>query len=124
QLMGLRKTDDALINECQEWIAVNYRNPSPIAALTDISGLPGRTFARRFKVATGLTPMDYVHAVRLEEAKQMLETAETPVEAIARESAYQDTSFFTRLFRRRVGLTPAQYRRRFGALKRALSGAE
>jgi transcriptional regulator GlxA family with amidase domain len=124
QLMGLRKTDDAIINECQEWIAVNYRNASPIAALTEISGLPGRTFARRFKVATGLTPMDYVHGMRLEEAKQMLETTETPVEAIAVEVGYQDTSFFTRLFRRRVGLTPAQYRRRFGYLKRALSGVQ
>jgi transcriptional regulator GlxA family with amidase domain len=124
QLMGLRQTDDAMINNCQQWIAVNYRDLSPIAALTEMSGLAGRTFLRRFKAATGLTPMDYVHAVRLEEAKQMLETSELPVEAIAGEVGYQDTSFFTRLFRRRVGLTPAQYRRRFGALKRALSGAK
>jgi transcriptional regulator GlxA family with amidase domain len=123
QLMGLRQTDDAMINNCQQWIAVNYRDLSPIAALTEMSGLAGRTFLRRFKAATGLTPMDYVHAVRLEEAKQMLETSEIPVEAIAGEVGYQDTSFFTRLFRRRVGLTPAQYRRRFGSLKRALSGA-
>ena len=121
-LMGLRQTEDANINRCQEWIAVNYRHASPIAELTAISSLKERTFIRRFKSATGQTPMDYVHAVRLEEAKQMLEMEDTPIEAIANEIGYQDTSFFNRLFRRKVGLTPAQYRLRFGSLKRALAG--
>ena len=59
-----------------------------------------------------MTPLDYVHAHRLEEAKQMLETSDLPVEAIANEVGYEDTSFFGRLFRRKVGLTPAQYRLR------------
>jgi transcriptional regulator GlxA family with amidase domain len=77
QLMGLRKTNDATINRCQEWISINYRNASPIGAMAEMSGLAGRTFVRRFKAATGLTPMDYVHAVRLEEAKQMLETTDS-----------------------------------------------
>jgi AraC-like DNA-binding protein len=43
---------------------------------------------------------------------------------VANEVGYQDAGFFSRLFRRKVGLTPAQYRRRFGALRRAVqSGA-
>ena len=52
-----------------------------------------------------------------------LETTDRAIEAIANDVGYQDTSFFTRLFRRRVGLTPGQYRLRFGALRRALSSA-
>ena len=67
-----------------------------------------------------MTPLDYVHALRLEEAKQMLETDELPVEAVANEVGYEDPSFFGRLFRRKVGLTPAQYRLRFGSLNRAI----
>ena len=122
-LMGFRQTGDATINKCQEWVARNYTDPSPVAALTAIAGLPERSFMRRFKAATGLTPMEYVHAVRLEEAKQLLETTDRAIEAIANDVGYQDTSFFTRLFRRRVGLTPGQYRLRFGALRRALSTA-
>ncbi|RUY41731.1 AraC family transcriptional regulator, partial [Mesorhizobium sp. M7A.F.Ca.US.001.04.1.1] len=43
------------------------------------------------------------------------------VEAVANEVGYEDASFFGRLFRRQVGVTPAQYRIRFGALRRALS---
>jgi transcriptional regulator GlxA family with amidase domain len=50
----------------------------------------------------------------------MLETENQPVEAIALEVGYEDASSFDRLFRRKVGLTPAQYRRRFGSIKRSL----
>jgi AraC-like DNA-binding protein len=67
--------------------------------------------------------LDYVHALRLEEAKQILETEELSIEAIAQQVGYEDTSFFGRLFRRKVGLTPAQYRLRFGFLRRALPQA-
>jgi transcriptional regulator GlxA family with amidase domain len=71
-----------------------------------------------------MSPIEYVHTLRLEEAKQMLEASDAPIEAIAFEVGYQDASFFGRLFRRRVALTPAQYRRRFGNLKRRLSAAQ
>jgi transcriptional regulator GlxA family with amidase domain len=65
--------------------------------------------------------IDYIHALRLEAAKGLLETGDLPVEAVANEVGYEDASFFGRLFRRKVGLTPAQYRIRFSALRRALS---
>ncbi|MDT8385958.1 MAG: helix-turn-helix domain-containing protein [Thiogranum sp.] len=74
----------------------------------------------RFAQATGMTPMEYVHTLRLEEAKQMLESGDLPVEAIAGEVGYEDAAFFSRLFRRKVELTPAQYRKRFGGLRKAL----
>jgi transcriptional regulator GlxA family with amidase domain len=120
-LMGFRQTHDALINKCQDWAAHNYRTRAPVAAMAALSGLPDRSFVRRFSQATGLTPLDYIHGLRLEEAKQMLETSDLPVEAIANEVGYEDTSFFGRLFRRKVGLTPMKYRLRFGSLHRALN---
>jgi len=120
-LMYFRQTQDGVINRCQEWVARNYKQSSPVAAMIEVSGLAERTFMRRFAESTGMTPLDYVHAHRLEEAKQMLETGDLPVEAIANEVGYEDTSFFGRLFRRKVGLTPAQYRLRFGSLRRALA---
>ncbi|HUG25950.1 GlxA family transcriptional regulator [Piscinibacter sp.] len=107
---------DELVARCQLWAASNYRAESPVAQMVALSGLPERTFKRRFTQATGMTPLEYVHTLRLEEAKQMLESTELPVEAVAGEVGYQDTSFFGRLFRRKVALTPAQYRKRFGAL--------
>jgi len=76
--------------------------------------------SRRFAKATGMSPLDYIHALRLEEAKQLLETADFPVEAIANEVGYEDTSFFGRLFRRKAGIKPLQYRQRYGSLRQVV----
>jgi transcriptional regulator GlxA family with amidase domain len=86
------------------------------------SGLPERSLMRRFAKATHMSPLDYFHALRLEEAKQQLEMTDFPVEAIANEVGYEDTSFFDRLFRRKAGITLLQYRLRFGPCVKFLSG--
>ena len=121
-LLG-RHSADAVIANCQEWLGSHYADRSPVSGMMKLSGLPERSFIRRFTKATGMSPLDYVHALRLEEAKQMLEMDDLMIEAIANEVGYEDASFFGRLFRRKVGLTPAQYRRRFGHLRRALTHA-
>lgn len=122
-LAHARQTDDPVIGECQGWLAEHYEKPSPVASMVRLSGLSERSFKRRFRRSTGLTPIQYVHRLRLEEAKQLLECGDASIEAIAGEVGYEDASFFTRLFHREVGLTPSQYRRRFGALRRALTDA-
>lgn len=119
-LTRTRQTDDAVIARCQAWIADHYHSDAPVARMAELSGLAERSFQRRFAQATGMAPLEYVHTLRLEEAKQMLERSDLPVEAIAEEVGYQDASFFNRLFQRKVGLTPAQYRRRFGGLRQTL----
>jgi transcriptional regulator GlxA family with amidase domain len=120
RLARSRQSGDAAISRCQEWIASHYQESSPVAGMVRLSGLAERSFKRRFQLATGMAPLEYVHTLRIEEAKQMLETTEQPIEAIANEVGYEDASFFARLFRRKVGLTPAAYRRRFGAMRREL----
>jgi transcriptional regulator GlxA family with amidase domain len=120
RLARSRQVDDAVIARCQTWIAEHYHEPSPVAAMVRLSGLAERSFKRRFQQATGMSPLEYVHTLRLEEAKQMLEAGDQPIEAIANEVGYEDAGFFGRLFRRNVNLTPAQYRKRFGSMRRAL----
>ena len=115
-----RQFQDKTISTCQAWIADNYTVQAPVNAMAELSGLPERSFKRRFTKATGMSPMEYVHTLRLEEAKQILETTEDPVEAVANEVGYEDGSFFRRLFRRQVGLSPAEYRKRFGGMRKAL----
>jgi len=78
------------------------------------SGLPERTFKRRFRAATGHTPVGYVQALRIEEAKQQLETASSPTDAIGAAAGYEDPASFRRLFKRHTGIKPGRYRRRFG----------
>ena len=121
RLARSRQSGDSTIGRCQEWIATHYRERAPVSAMVQISGLPERSFKRRFLQATGLSPLQYVHTLRIEEAKQMLESGAETVERIAVDVGYEDAGFFSRLFQRMVGLTPAQYRRRFGALRRVLA---
>jgi transcriptional regulator GlxA family with amidase domain len=124
RLARTRQVDDAIVARCQTWIAEHYAEPAPVASMVRLSGLAERSFTRRFEQATGMAPLEYVHTLRLEEAKQMLEATDQPIEAIADEVGYEDAGFFSRLFKRNVNLTPAQYRKRFGAMRRALeSGA-
>ena len=59
---------------------------------------------------------------RLEVVAVTAVAGNAPAEAIAFEVGYEDAAFFRRLFRRHVRLTPSQYRKRFGGLRRALGG--
>lgn len=119
-LVTAKQSSDAQIAQCQEWLADNYKAATPVATMVEMSGLPERSFNRRFFKATGQSPMDYAQSLRLEEAKQMLETTDLSVEAVAHEVGYEDSSSFSRLFRRKTGITPAQYRKRFVSLRQAL----
>ncbi len=107
-----RRCDDALIADCQAWLAEHYALAQPVARAVERCGLPERTFKRRFKAATGYAPIDYVQALRVEEAKQLLESSDTAVDEVAAAVGYEDPAFFRTLFKRRTGVTPARYRQR------------
>jgi transcriptional regulator GlxA family with amidase domain len=82
------------------------------------SGLPERTFKRRFRAATGYSPVEYVQTLRIEEAKHLLETTGEPTDAVAHQVGYDDPAFFRTLFKRKTGITPARYRQRFQTIAR------
>jgi len=111
-----RRIDDAVIADCQTWLAMHCHTETPLAGMIGRSGLAERTFSRRFRAATGQSPMDYVQTLRIEEAKQMLETTDDPSDAIAASLGYEDPTFFRRLFKKHTGITPGRYRQRFRSL--------
>jgi transcriptional regulator GlxA family with amidase domain len=117
-----RRHDDAVIASCQGWLARHYDEPQAAQRMLVLSRLPVRSFNRRFRAATGYSPVEYLQTLRIEEAKQLLETTREPAEAIARRVGYEDVAFFRRLFKRRTAVTPARYRQRFGTTGR-VSGA-
>ncbi|MCI0599537.1 MAG: helix-turn-helix domain-containing protein [Beijerinckiaceae bacterium] len=104
---------DAAILRCQHWLAKYYERPKIAAEIARFSGLPKRSFDRRFRAATGYSPLAYIQALRIEEAKQLLEICANSIEAMARDAGYVDTTSFRRLFRRLAGMTPGNYRRKF-----------
>lgn len=104
---------DAVILKCQEWIANHYEYADAVAEMCVQSGLPKRTFDRRFNAATGYSPLNYIQALRIEEAKQLLETTDTPIEQIGRDVGYEDAASFRRLFKRLANMSPGDYRKNF-----------
>ncbi len=112
--------NDATIARCQTWIAKNYTTTNPVGAMTEHAKLKPRTFTRRFKAATGLLPMEYVHTLRIEEAKRLLESTSAAGDNVGFQVGYEDPTFFRRLFKRAVGITPAAYRRKFGKFPTAV----
>ena len=112
-LVRPRSHADAVIRACQEWVGMHYDNSNPVARMVERSGLNERTFKRRFRAATGHSPMDYVQTLRIEEAKQTLETSDTATDEIAYSLGYDDPTYFRRLFKKRTGITPGRYRQRY-----------
>ncbi len=113
-----RQHSDAAIAGAQVWIADNYTTANPVSRMAEIAGLAERTFSRRFRKATGYGPVEYVQALRIEEAKQMLETTDAPTDSVALAAGYADPASFRRVFKRSVGITPARYRQRIAAVTR------
>ena len=111
--------DDAVISQSQIWIADNYAAPNPVAAMVKQSTLTDRTFKRRFKNATGYAPLEYVQSLRIEEAKQILETTDIPISDVATSVGYEEPNSFRRLFKRTTGISPHQYRLRFARIGKA-----
>jgi transcriptional regulator GlxA family with amidase domain len=104
---------DAAIQKAQSWLARHFSVANPIEQAARISGIPERSFKRRFKNATGHAPIDYVQRLRVEEAKRRLERTRAPVDEISWKVGYEDPAFFRRLFKRITGVTAGAYRRKF-----------
>lgn len=104
---------DAAVRECEAFLKQNYLDPSAVTKTVEQARVPERTLKRRFKAATGLSVIDYVQNLRIEEAKHLLETTGLAVDEIGVRVGYENLSFFRQLFRRRCGLSPAGYRKLF-----------
>jgi transcriptional regulator GlxA family with amidase domain len=104
---------DSAVRRCEDWLAEHYRQADAISGVIAAVGIAERTLKRRFKAATGSTLIDYIQNLRVEEAKRRLETGSEAFDEISATVGYDNSGFFRRLFKRRTGLTPGQYRRMF-----------
>jgi transcriptional regulator GlxA family with amidase domain len=113
--------DDAILKVQHRLQATGGRDMS-LAALAGHAGLEPRTFMRRFQKATGHTAGEYIQRLRVNKARDLLQFTRDPVDAIAWNVHYNDPGSFRKVFARIVGLTPAEYRRRFATPHRLPPG--
>ena len=103
------------MRELQAWIREHLDADCSVAALSRHAGMSERTLARAFRNECGTTPADYVEQVRVEAARQLLETTDLTIAAIADRCGFGTPETMHRAFNRRLGVTPGAYRARFHA---------
>ncbi len=109
-----KEHSDAGVLAAQRAIESRLSPPPSVEQLARIAGASLRTFTRRFTKATGNTPRDYMQRVRVEAAKRALERTDEHVAEVAQRVGYVDVVAFRRVFLGRTGLTPSEYRERYG----------
>ncbi|GAA2801054.1 helix-turn-helix domain-containing protein [Nonomuraea dietziae] len=105
--------DDERLSEVIAWARANLDRRISVDDLAARALMSRRSFARRFKAATGATPHAWLLAQRLNLAEELLETTDLPVENIAHHVGYGSAAVFREQFALRRGVPPRDYRRAF-----------
>jgi transcriptional regulator GlxA family with amidase domain len=111
--LAAQAAERAPLRDVQAWIPDHLDDDLSVPALAQRACMSERNFARAFRRETGMTPGAYVEAARVERARIALETGDLPVEAVAEQAGFGTVETMRRAFRRRVGVSPADYRTRF-----------
>ncbi len=106
---NINHSDESVL-QVQMWIKNNLGKTLAIQDLAEQFSMSPRNFTRRFKEATGKTPLQYIQDARITMARDLLQSSNLSIGDIADKLGYNDVSHFTYLFRRKLDLTPSQYR--------------
>jgi len=102
--------DDENIIAIQEWMHSCYNDEITLEILSEKFGISVRSVNRRFKQATGKSPMQYLQQVRIENAQELLKTSNLSISEVAYSVGYPDNSYFSTVFRKAISLSPKEYR--------------
>ncbi len=111
-----RNHGDAEIDKIQNWLESNFNEPVNLDMLAKIGNIGKKTLLRRFKKATGETPLIYLQKLRIENAKRLLESKNLSFSEITWKVGYNDVSSFHKAFKAETGLTPVEYKTKFSLI--------
>jgi transcriptional regulator GlxA family with amidase domain len=106
----------AALQELQRWVAANPALDHSVASLAKRMDLSPRHFARLFRNEVGITPATWVEEARVSVARHLLEQGHEAPKQVAARCGFADADTLRRAFARHVGVTPAEYRKRFGRI--------
>lgn len=94
------------------FISEKYAEPIKISDIANYCGLNRSYLTRIFKYATNDTPQEYLIHYRINKARELLTTTDLPIQHIARSVGYLDPFAFSKLFKKKTGLSPTDYRKK------------
>jgi len=112
---GPRHHTDELVAAVQDYLELHYAHRQGIEQLASRFTVTRRTLERRFRQATGHTLGEYLQRIRIEAAKQRLETTRRSVSEVMGEVGYLDDKSFREVFRKHCGMSPMAYRARYAS---------
>jgi transcriptional regulator GlxA family with amidase domain len=112
-----RPHNDERVKQLEDHLQRNFRKDVSMELLAGEVGMSPRNLIRRFKAATGHLPGAYLQLLRVSAARELLEEGRAPVQSVSSAIGYEDVAFFRTLFKRHTGMTPAEYRSRFGPIR-------
>lgn len=102
-----------IILRAKRFMADNYANPElTLGSVADYVGLNEKYFTTRFTKEAGSTFRDYLTSLRIAGAKRLLETTDLKMYEISERSGYSNVEHFNRMFKKNVGISPSDYRKR------------
>jgi transcriptional regulator GlxA family with amidase domain len=108
-----RPAGRSVLQEVQRWIVAHPELDHNIASLAEHAGLSARHFARLFHTEVGTTPGAWVEATRITTARTLLESEHGAPKQVAAKCGFGNVDTFRRAFVKHVGVTPAEYRKRY-----------
>lgn len=109
------KVTNPIIEKVQSYIAVHYKEPLRLSAISKEFFVSDHYLSRLFKKTTGLSVIEYINSIRLTAAKDLLETTQTSISRIGEAVGFGTTTHFSRAFKESAGLSPQQYRKIYNA---------
>jgi transcriptional regulator GlxA family with amidase domain len=108
-----RSHGDELVALVQEKIETNYHLIENLEEIVKDIPSSRRNLLRRFKLVTGIAPIEYLQQVRIEASKKLLEQSNRQMSDVINHTGYNDPKAFRKVFRKIVGMTPSDYRDKF-----------
>lgn len=103
----------AVVSRIQREMERDYREPFSLDALAAKHHISPSYLAHSFKAITGFAPMEYLAACRLDAAKELLTSTDMGIQQIVDACGYTDDSNFSRTFKKRTGMTPTAFRKKY-----------
>lgn len=107
----IKKSSYVLSNQLKEYIDNHYTEDMSVKNLCDKMYISKTKLYRLSMEAFGMGSSEYVMKKRIDAAKTLLETSDKNICKIAEEVGFDDTNYFTRIFKKIVGMTPSQYKK-------------